>query len=50
MSLALFEGGPDGLDLTSVEEEPNVPDPTALAFSALTDGSVEFYAATAGRE
>ena len=48
--LALFEGGPDGLGLTSAASEPNLPDPTALAFSALTGGQVQFYAATAGRE
>ncbi len=48
--LALYEGGDDGLDLVSVDDEPNLPDPTALAFSALTGGVVEFYAATAGRE
>ena len=34
----------------SAETEPNLPDPTALAFSALTGGQVQFYAATAGRE
>jgi len=49
-ALALFEGGASGLSLTSVENEPNLPDPTALAFSALTGGQVQFYAATAGRE
>ena len=48
--LALFEGGPDGLGLMSATTEPNLPDPTALAFSALTGGQVQFYAATAGRE
>ena len=48
--LALYEGGEDGLDLVSVESEPNLPDPTDMAFSALTGGEVEFYAATAGRE
>jgi hypothetical protein len=48
--LALFEGGPDGLSLTSATTEPNLPDPTALAFSTLTGGQVQFYAATAGRE
>jgi hypothetical protein len=48
--LSLFEGGTDGLDLTSATTEPNLPDPTALAFSALTSGQVQFYAATAGRE
>src|SRR5262249_8316348 len=30
--LALFEGGPGGLGLTSAASEPNLPDPTALAF------------------
>ena len=49
-ALALFEGGADGLSLMSVENEPNLPSPTALAFSTLTGGQVEFYAATAGRE
>jgi hypothetical protein len=49
-SLALFEGGPEGLSLASVESEPNLPEPTALAFSALPGGTVQFYAATAGRE
>jgi hypothetical protein len=49
-TLALFAGGPDGLGLMSATTEPNLPDPTALAFSALTGGQVQFYAATAGRE
>ena len=49
-ALALFEGGTDGLDLVSVEEEPDLPDPTALSFASLTGGAVNFYAATAGRE
>ena len=49
-ALSLFEGGPEGLTLASVASEPNLPDPTALAFSALTGGQVQFYAATAGRE
>ncbi len=48
--LALFQGGPDGLSLLSDTSNPNLPDPTALAFSALTGGNVQFYAATAGRE
>src|SRR5262249_36142009 len=47
---SLFEGGPGGLSLFSTAEEPNLPDPTALSFSALTGGTVQFYAATAGRE
>ncbi len=48
--LALFEGGLDGLGLAAATSEANLPDPTALAFSALTGGQVQFYAATAGHE
>ncbi len=48
--LALFEGGQDGLSLMSAQVEPDLPSPTALAFSALTGGEIQFYAATAGRE
>jgi hypothetical protein len=48
--LALFEGGAEGLGLMSAATEPNLPDPTALAFAALSGGQVQFYAATAGRE
>ncbi len=48
--LALFEGGADGLGLAAATSEANLPDPTALAFSALTGGQVQFYAATAGHE
>jgi hypothetical protein len=47
---ALFEGGPGGLSLTTTASEPSLPSPTALVFSAITDGAVQFYAATAGRE
>ncbi len=47
-TLALFEGGPGGLSLTSAESDPNLPTPTALAYSALTGGQIQFYAATAG--
>ncbi len=48
--LALLQGGADGLTLTSTLRASDVPSPTALAFSALTGGQVEFFAATAGRE
>jgi hypothetical protein len=48
--LVLLEGGPAGLMLTSSEVEPELTDPTALAFSALTGGQVQFYAAAAGSE
>jgi hypothetical protein len=48
--LALFEGGPEGLSMASTASEPNLPEPTALAFAALSGGQVQFYAATAGRE
>jgi hypothetical protein len=49
-ALALFEGGPNGLSLASTLFEPDLPSPTALAFSGMTGGEVEFYAATEGRE
>jgi hypothetical protein len=49
-ALALFEGGTDGLRLDSDATEPKLPDPTSLAFWALTGGEVQFYAAAAGRE
>jgi hypothetical protein len=48
--LALFEGGADGLSLTSTTTEPDLPSPTALVFSGLGGGAVQFYAATEGRE
>ncbi len=48
--LALLEGGDGGLTLASTQVEPDLPAPTALAFSALTGGQIQFYAATAGRE
>ena len=48
--LALFEGSEQGLTLTSSETNPDLLSPTALAFSALTGGQIQFYAATAGRE
>ena len=34
----------------STQVEPDLPSPTALAFSALTGGQIQFYAATAGHE
>jgi len=46
-TLALFEEGPDGLSLTSAASDPNVPNPTALAFSVKTGGEWLF---TAGGE
>jgi len=48
--LALFEGSEQGLSLESSETNPELPSPTALAFSALTGGQIQFYAATAGQE
>ncbi len=48
--LALFEGGEDGLTLMSTQVEPDLPSPTALAYSALTGGQIQFYAATAGHD
>ena len=48
--LSLFEGSEAGLNLMSTQTNPNLPSPTDLAFSALSGGQVEFYAATSGRE
>jgi len=48
--LSLFEGGANGLTLMSTNVEPSLPSPTDLAFSALSGGQVQFYAATAGQE
>src|SRR5262249_18458972 len=48
--LALFEGSEQGLTLSSTETNPDLPSPTALAFSAVLGGQVQFYAATEGRE
>jgi len=48
--LSLFEGVANGLTLMSTNVEPSLPSPTDLAFSALTGGQVQFYAATAGQE
>src|SRR5271157_2529027 len=49
-TFALLEGSEQGLTLTYSETNPDLPCPTALAFSALTGGQIQFYAATAGRE
>jgi hypothetical protein len=40
--LALFEGSDQGLALTSSQVEADLPSPTALAFSALSGGEVQF--------
>ena len=48
--LALLEGGAEGLILADIQENPEVPNPTALAFSSFIGDQVEFYAATEGRE
>jgi hypothetical protein len=48
--LALFQGGSSGLILSSSMTESDVPSPSALVFSALTDRQVQFFAASAGRE
>ena len=47
--LALFEGSEQGLTLTS-KTNSDLVGLTALTFSALTGGQIQFYAATAGRE
>ncbi|HWE37679.1 MAG TPA: VCBS repeat-containing protein, partial [Isosphaeraceae bacterium] len=47
---SLLEGGASGLTLTSTLSMPGLPSPTSLAFSTLSGGQVEFYAATSGVE
>jgi hypothetical protein len=49
-ALALFEGGTEGLVLTSRATVRDLPNPSDLSFSALTGGEVLFYAATEGEE
>jgi FG-GAP-like repeat len=46
--LAVYDGGPKGLSL--MPTETGLVDPTALAFSALTGGQVQFYTAPAAGE
>ncbi len=48
--LALFEGSAEGLTLSSSETVSDLPSPTSLAFASLSDGQVQFYAATEGEE
>ncbi len=48
--VALFEGDANGLSLAPEQQEPILPDLTALALLAVTSGQVEFFAATAGIE
>ena len=48
--LALLEGSAEGLFLSSLLESSDLPSPTDLAYSGLSDGQVTFYATTAGRE
>jgi hypothetical protein len=48
--LALFEGGDQGLTLTSSQTNPDLPSPSALVYAGLSGGQVQFYAATEGRE
>jgi hypothetical protein len=48
--LALFEGGDQGLTLTSSATNPDLPSPSAVVYAGLASGDVQFYAATEGRE
>jgi hypothetical protein len=48
--LALFEGGDQGLTLTSSQTNPDLPSPSAIVYAGLAGGDVQFYAASAGRE
>jgi hypothetical protein len=46
----LLLGGPGGLSLSQTLTSPAVPDPTSLSFAGVSDGTLSFYASTAGRE
>ncbi len=48
--LALLLGGPGGLSLSQTLTSPAVPEPTSLSFAGVSDGTLSFYASTAGRE
>jgi hypothetical protein len=48
--LSLFEGGDQGLTLTSSQTNPDLPSPSAVVYAGLAGGDVQFYAASAGRE
>ena len=48
--LALLLGGPGGLSLSQTMTSPVVPEPTSLSFAGVSDGTLSFYASTAGRE
>ena len=48
--LALLLGGPGGLNLAQTITSPAVPEPTGLSFAGVSDGTLSFYASTAGRE
>jgi hypothetical protein len=42
--------GPNGLGTPRTTENSDVPNPTALAFDALSGNVLQFYAGTQGRE
>ncbi len=47
---ALLKEARTGWTLMSTQVEPDLPSPTALAYSALTGGQIQFYAATSGHD
>ena len=49
-NIALFEGGENGLSLTSILSAPGLPNPSALALASITGSSLEFYAANEGED
>jgi hypothetical protein len=48
--MALLLGGPAGLSLAQTIASPQVPAPTDLSFTGVSNGQLGFYASTAGRE
>jgi hypothetical protein len=48
--LALLMGGSSGLSLSQTLVSPEAPNPTSLSFAGVSDGLLNFYVSTAGRE
>jgi hypothetical protein len=48
--LALLMGGSNGLSLSQTLTSAEAPNPTSLSFAGVSDGLLNFYVSTAGRE
>jgi hypothetical protein len=47
-NIVLFEGGANGLSMTSILSSPALPNPSSMAFSSITNGNLDFYATNEG--